>query len=103
MVQMVFVYSPVLLIVIDGYFTWPSFLSTTLSCAVGVFMVAASVAGYFLTVMPGIVRIAMALAGILLVAPGLKSDIYAVIVFVPVLAQQLINWKKNRIIDTEEN
>ena len=94
MVPMVFVYSPVMLIVIDGYFSWSSFLSTTLSCAVGVFMVATSVAGYFLTAMPAGIRIAMALAGILLVAPGMKSDIYAVVVFLPVLAHQFITRKK---------
>ena len=94
MVPMVFVYSPVMLIVIDGYFSWSSFLSTTLSCAVGVFMVATSVAGYFLTAMPASIRIAMALAGILLVAPGMKSDIYAVVVFLPVLAHQLLTRRK---------
>ena len=94
MVPMVFVYSPVMLIVIEGYFTWSSFLSTTISCAIGVFMVATAVAGYFLTAMPAGIRIAMALAGILLVAPGMKSDIYAVLVFLPVLIHQLITRKK---------
>ena len=90
MVPMVFVYSPAMLIVIESHFTWGSFFSTTLSCAVGVFMVATSVAGYFLTQMPALVRWAMALAGVLLVAPGILSDICAVIVFLPVLAQQII-------------
>lgn len=52
-------------------------------------MVATSVAGYFLTHMPFAVRIGMALAGILLVAPGMKSDLYAVIVLIPVLAHQI--------------
>ena len=90
MVPMVFVYSPAMLIVIESHFTWGSFFSTTLSCAVGVFMVATSVAGFFLTQMPALVRWAMALAGVLLVAPGILSDICAVIVFLPVLAQQII-------------
>ncbi|MGI9480176.1 MAG: TRAP transporter permease [Hyphomicrobiaceae bacterium] len=89
MVPMVFVYSPAMLIVIEGHFTWYAFLTTTLSCAAGVFMVATSVAGYFLTAMPTAVRIGMALAGILLVAPGMKSDLYAVIVLIPVLAHQI--------------
>jgi UPF0716 family protein affecting phage T7 exclusion len=57
-------------------------------------MVATSVAGYFLTAMPASIRIAMALAGILLVAPGMKSDIYAVVVFLPVLAHQLLTRRK---------
>jgi len=89
MVPMVFVYSPAMLIVIEGHFTWYSFLTTTLSCAVGVFMVATSVAGYFLTHMPFAVRAGMALAGILLVAPGMTSDLYAFVVFLPVLAHQI--------------
>ena len=89
MVPMVFVYSPAMLIVIEGHFTWYSFVATTLSCAVGVFMVATSVAGYFLTHMPFSVRAGMALAGILLVAPGMKSDLYALVVFLPVLAHQV--------------
>ncbi|MBT5622967.1 MAG: TRAP transporter fused permease subunit, partial [Acidiferrobacteraceae bacterium] len=56
MVPMVFVYSPAMLIVIEDYFTWSAFLSTTLSCAVGIFMVATSVAGFFLVRMPVIIR-----------------------------------------------
>ena len=78
-----------MLIVIEGHFTWYAFLTTTLSCAAGVFMVATSVAGYFLTHMPFAVRVGMALAGILLVAPGMKSDLYAVVVLIPVLAHQI--------------
>ncbi len=101
MVPMVFVYSPAMLIVIDTHFTWQAFLTTTLSCAVGVFMVATSVAGYFLTTMPGPIRLAMALAGILLVAPGLKSDIYAAVLLVPVLAHQLIYRKRNTAVSPE--
>jgi TRAP transporter 4TM/12TM fusion protein len=89
MVPMVFVYSPAMLIVIEGHFTWYSFLTTTLSCAVGVFMVATSVAGYFLTHMPFPVRVGMAFAGVLLVAPGMKSDLYALVVFLPVIAHQI--------------
>jgi TRAP transporter 4TM/12TM fusion protein len=89
MVPMVFVYSPAMLIVIEGHFTWYAFLTTTLSCAVGVFMVATSVAGYFLTRMPFLIRTAMALAGILLVAPGMKSDLLAAVLLIPVLAHQI--------------
>jgi TRAP transporter 4TM/12TM fusion protein len=94
MVPMVFVYSPAMLIVIEDHFTWQAFITTTLSCAAGVFMMATAVAGYFLTHMPGPVRAAMALAGILLVAPGMKSDIYALLFLIPVMVQQLIYRKR---------
>ena len=59
-------------------------------------MVATSVAGYFLAHMPGPVRLAMALAGVLLVAPGLKSDIYALVLFAPVMAHQLFFWRRGQ-------
>ncbi len=98
MVPMVFVYSPVMLIVLDDYFTWSSFLSTTISCAVGIFMVATAVAGFFLVQMPVVIRWAMALAGILLVAPGMRSDIFALIFVAPVLIQQVIVWRSARPI-----
>ena len=96
MVPMVFVYSPAMLIVIEDYFTWTSFLSTTLSCAVGIFMVATSVAGYFLVRMPVIIRWAMALAGVLLVAPGTQSDLLALAFVAPVLLQQVMAWRSAR-------
>jgi TRAP transporter 4TM/12TM fusion protein len=94
LVPMVFVYSPAMLIVIESHFTWADFFSTTLSCAVGVFMLATSVAGYFLTHMPALVRVGMALAGILLVAPGTISDMYALAVVTPVVLQQV--WARRR-------
>ena len=96
MVPMVFVYSPAMLIVIEDYFTWTSFLSTTLSCAVGIFMVATSVAGYFLVRMPVIIRWSMALAGVLLVAPGIQSDLLALAFVAPVLLQQVMVWRSAR-------
>jgi len=89
MVPMVFVYSPAMLIVIDSHFTWPAFFETTITCAIGVFMVATTVAGYFLAPMPGPVRVLMALAGIMMVAPGLESDAWALALAAPVVLQQL--------------
>jgi TRAP transporter 4TM/12TM fusion protein len=94
MVPMVFVYSPAMLIVIEDYFTWSAFLSTTLSCAVGIFMVATSVAGFFLVRMPVIIRWAMAFSGVLLVAPGMQSDLFALVFVAPVLFQQVTAWRK---------
>ena len=96
MVPMVFIYSPAMLIVIDEFFTWGAFLSTTLSCAVGIFMVATAVAGFFLVQMPVIIRWAMTLAGILLVAPGTQSDLLALVFLAPVLIQQVVAWRSAR-------
>ena len=78
-----------MLIVLPEYFTWHAFLETTLTCGLGVFMVATTVAGYFLAPMPGPMRALMALAGIMMVAPGLESDLWAVALAAPVVAQQI--------------
>lgn len=98
MVPMVFVYSPAMLIVIEDYFTWSAFLSTTLSCAVGIFMVATSVAGFFLVRMPVIIRWAMAFSGVLLVAPGIQSDLFALVFVAPVLIQQVTAWRRAKSV-----
>jgi TRAP transporter 4TM/12TM fusion protein len=96
MVPMVFVYSPAMLIVLEEHFTWFEFIETTLSCAVGVFMVATSVAGYFLTSMNGPMRAGMALAGVLLVAPSSTSYYYALGIFIPILLLQMNSRKHER-------
>ncbi len=96
MVPMVFVYSPAMLIVIEDHFTWQAFLVTVTTCALGVFMVATAVAGFFLANMGPLSRAAMGLAGVLLVAPGLESDFYALAVFVPVIAHQVLSRRRER-------
>ncbi len=101
MVPMVFVYSPAMLIVIESEFTWAAFASTVVSCAAGVFLVATSVAGFFLAHMGPAARTAMALAGVLLVAPNTESDLYALAVFVPVLAHQLLTRRRDRAAQSE--
>lgn len=101
MVPMVFVYSPAMLIVIEGHFTWYSFLSTTISCAIGVFMVATAVAGYFLTHMPVWVRASMALGGIMLVAPGSYSDLAALVAAAPALIHQAIYRDRSSAAEAE--
>lgn len=95
-VPMVFVYSPAILIVLPEYFTWSAFLTTSLTCASGVVLLAMSVAGFFVAPMPGPLRAMSALAGIFLVAPGLESDLWAAAFFAPVLLQQLIAWRSSR-------
>ena len=93
LVPMVFVYSPAMLIVLDDYFTWQEFLLTVLTCGLGVFLLSASVAGYFLTNMSGPSRALFGIAGIFLVAPSFDSIIYAVVFATPVLVTQLIAFR----------
>ncbi|MBV40598.1 MAG: C4-dicarboxylate ABC transporter permease [Rhodospirillaceae bacterium] len=97
MVPMVFVYSPAMLIVLDDYFTWGSFLETTLTCAIGVTMMATAVSAYFIAPMPVLFRILIGVAAIFMVAPGATSDTYAVVLALPVLLQQVATWRRGRI------
>jgi len=90
MVPMVFVYSPAMLIVLEEYFTWGAFLETTITSAIGVIMMATAVSAYFLTHMPTPIRLLMALAAIFMVAPGITSDMYALVLALPVLVQQVV-------------
>ncbi len=94
MVPMVFVYSPAMLIVLDDYFTWSVFLETVISCAVGVMMMATAISAYFIAPMPLGMRLLMGFAALLMVAPGLNTDMYALVLALPVLVQQVAGKKK---------
>jgi TRAP transporter 4TM/12TM fusion protein len=96
LVPMVFVYSPAMLLVLDDYFTWPAFLETALTCAIGVAMMATAVSSYFIARMPTPMRILMALAAIFMVAPGTTSDIYSLVIATPVFIQQIWAWRQSR-------
>ncbi|MDC0659961.1 TRAP transporter permease [Leisingera sp. SS27] len=94
MVPMVFVYAPVMLIVLPEYFTWTGFIQVTGTCALGVFAIATAVSAYFLAPLSGVWRLLMAIGGLLLVAPSGGSDIAALVVMAPVLIQQLGQQRK---------
>ena len=96
LVPMVFVYSPAMLLVLDDYFTWPAFLETALTCAIGVAMMATAVSSYFIARMPTPMRILMALAAIFMVAPGANSDMYSLVIATPVFIHQIWAWRQNR-------
>ena len=94
MVPMVFVYAPTMLIVLPEYFTISSFLQVSITCALGVFAIATAVSGYYLVRLKSIWRLMMAIGGLLLVAPSTSSDLYSLVLFVPVLMQQLAAKKR---------
>jgi len=97
MVPMVFVYSPAMLIVLDDYFTWGAFLETTITCAIGIIMVATAISAYFIAHMPTLYRFLMGMAGILMVAPGTTSDLYSIALLLPVLIQQVSAYRKQEL------
>ena len=102
MVPMVFVYAPTILIVLPEYFTLLSFLQVTITCAIGVFAVAAAISGFFLEALPFWVRLLLGFAGLFLVAPSTESDLYAAVMLVPALAQQVIALRRVNSAGFEE-
>ena len=97
MVPMVFVYSPAMLIVLEEYFTWAEFLQTVLTCGLGVVMMATAVSGFFIAPMPKPLRWVIALAALFMVTPGSKSDLFAMMVALPVLLQQVYASKRVQV------
>ncbi len=97
LVPMVFVYSPAMLIVLDDYFTWQEFLHTVITCGFGVFLLSASVAGYFLANMSGPSRALFGIAGIFLVAPSFSSILYAALFAAPVLVMQVLAYRRRAV------
>jgi TRAP transporter 4TM/12TM fusion protein len=87
LVPFVFIYSPAMLIVTDG-FTLKAFLITTIGCTVGIVLLGAALTGYLLKPMRWIERVVTATAALLLVAPGLKSGLIGVLLVVPVMIIQ---------------
>ena len=94
LVPFVFIYSPAMLIVTDG-FTWQAFITTVTGCAIGIVFIGASFTGYFFTHMGMAERVLTFIASILLVAPGVKSGLIGCALMAPVLATQFI--KRNKL------
>ena len=99
LVPMVFVYSPAMLIVLEEYFTWEAFLETTISCGLGVAMMATAVSAYFIAPMSWPIRILIGIAALFMVAPGYTSDMYALVLALPVLIQQIRARKREQLAE----
>ena len=101
-VPMVFVYSPAMLIVLDDYFTWSEFLLTTLTCAGGIGVLGVAITGYFPapTPAPVLMRLLAGSSGVLLVTPGLNSDLWGGGLLLLLLAQQAISMRGEPVRQT---
>jgi len=87
LVPFVFVYSPSILIVTDG-FTWQAFITTVAGCAIGIVFIGAALTGYFLTHMKKVERVVTFFASLLFIAPGLQSGLVGLVLMIPVLVSQ---------------
>lgn len=95
MMPFVFVYSPAMLIVLDDYFSWAEYLQTTLTCVAGIFLFGIAISGYMLRDLNLFTRLLTFIAALLMVVPGSESDLYALVLLVPVIAHQLMLAKQN--------
>ncbi len=105
LVPFVFATSPAMLIVLDDYFTWYEFIHTTLSCAAGVMLLGASLAGYLFRPIPMLSRIILAITSLMMVAPGIQSTIIGasiatVIVFIEYLRKDQLK-QSNTTMNTK--
>ncbi len=94
LVPFVFLYSPAMLIVTEG-FRWSDFFITVIGCVIGIVLLGASLTGFFLSAMKGLARWTTGIAALLLVAPGIKSGLVGLLLFSPVLVHQIVNRKRS--------
>lgn len=87
LVPFVFVFSPSLLLVTQG-FNWPDFFLGFFGCLIGITFLAAAFAGYMLRPLGAWERWLLALCAILLVAPEIYSSLLGLLLSVPVLLRQ---------------
>ena len=92
MLPFVFVFSPSLLIVANG-FTLYDFLVTFVGCVLGISLLAACLSRFLLVEMRRWEQLLCAVAAILMVYPGLISTLTGAVLSLPVLARQWSAWR----------
>jgi TRAP-type uncharacterized transport system fused permease subunit len=94
-VPFVFVFSPSLLVVADG-FTWTEFAITFGGCMLGIAILAAGLSRWFLAEMTRWEQVVCVAAAVLMVAPGLASGAVGVPIVLPMVWRQLHQWRAAR-------
>jgi len=92
LVPFVFVFSPSLLLVANG-FTWYDFGVTFVGCILGIVVLAAALSKFFLVEMKRWEQLLCVVAALLLIAPGLIVTLVGAALATPVLLRQLAAWK----------
>ena len=94
LVPMVFVYSPAMLIILDDYFTWQDFIFTVGTCIIGIMMLATGVTGYAVRRLTWPFRMLLMMGGVMMVAPNVEANLWALALAVPAVVQQFFLWRK---------
>ncbi|MFK8035397.1 MAG: TRAP transporter permease [Hyphomicrobiales bacterium] len=87
LVPFVFVYSPALLLVADG-FTWAAFSVTLLGAMIGIASLGAAFSGYLVAPLSNLQRWWIAIVSFLFIAPGLTTMAIGIVLLSPVLLLQ---------------
>jgi len=87
LVPFVFIFSPSLLLVLNG-FTWSEFFVTLCGAMVGLILLSASFSAYFLTHMKAWERWTFAVAALLFIAPGWESGLAGLVLALPAALSQ---------------
>lgn len=88
LVPFIFVYSPSLLLVADG-FTWAAFTVTLIGAIIGIGLLGAAFSGYLLTHLTRLQRWYIGLVSLLFVAPGLLTMVVGLLLALPVVVLQM--------------
>ncbi len=88
LVPFVFVYSPALLLVADG-FTWYAFFITLLGAMMGIASMGTAFAGYFIAPLTMVERWWIALVSFLFIAPGLTTMAVGLVLLLPIALLQI--------------
>jgi len=87
LVPFVFIFSPSLLLVLNG-FTWSEFFVTLCGAMIGLVLLSASFSAYFLTHMKAWERWTFAAAALLFIAPGWESGLAGLVLALPAALSQ---------------
>ena len=99
LVPMVFVYSPAMLIILDDYFTWQDFIFTVGTCIIGIMMLATGVTGYAVRNITWPFRMLLMMGGVMMVAPNVEANLWALVLVVPAAIQQFFAWRAQPVED----
>ncbi len=94
LVPFVFVYSPVMLLVLPG-FSWGEFIVTVGGCIVGIVMLSSAFAGWLLAGMSQWERWLIGIASLPVIAPGLTPTLVGLAAGVPVLVSQIVKSRRS--------
>jgi TRAP-type uncharacterized transport system fused permease subunit len=94
LVPFVFVFSPSLLIMVPG-FTWNEFFLAFAGCLVSITFLGAALSAYLLAPMALWERVWLAIAAMPAMAPGVTPLLVGVALGVPVLASQLMRYRRH--------